>query len=54
MRIKAQLKRLSKDDLVARIEEILDIPEQGGFLAKLDMDELSTLIDYLEAKLKNK
>jgi len=54
VRIKAQIKRLSKDDLVARIEEILDIPGQGGFLAKLDLDELSTLIDYLEAKLKNK
>ena len=41
LRIKAQLKRMSKDDLVGKIEEILDIPEPGGFLAKLDMDELS-------------
>ncbi len=54
LRIKAQLKRLSKDEVVGRIEELLDIPEPKGFLMKLDLDELSTLLRQIEAKLKRK
>jgi len=54
LRIKAQLKRLSKDEVVEQIEEILDISEPKGFLMKLDLDELSTLLRQIEAKLKSK
>ncbi len=54
LRIKAQLKRLSKDEVVGRIEELLDIPEPKDFLMKLDLDELSTLLRQIEAKLKRK
>jgi DNA-binding response OmpR family regulator len=54
VRIKAQLKRLSKDELVQRIEDRLDIEEPRGFLAKLDLDELSLLLRQIEAKLKRK
>ncbi len=54
VRIKAQFKKLSKDELVERIEKLLDIPEPRGFLAKLDMDELSVLLKHLEARLKGK
>jgi DNA-binding response OmpR family regulator len=52
VRIKAQLKRMSKDDIVDKIEEILDFPRAEGFLAKLDHEELSTLLERIEAKLK--
>ncbi|MBI4830699.1 MAG: response regulator [Candidatus Lindowbacteria bacterium] len=54
VRFKAQFKKLSKDELVERIEKLLDIPEPRGFLAKLDMDELSVLLKHLEARLKGK
>ncbi|MBI5118639.1 response regulator [Candidatus Poribacteria bacterium] len=54
VRIKAQLKKLSKDELVERIEQLLDIPEPRGFLAKLDMDELSVLLKQIEARPKGK
>ncbi len=54
VRIKAQLKRLSKDEIVERIEELLSIPEPKGFLAKLDLDELNVLAKQIEAKLKNR
>ncbi|RJP67404.1 MAG: DNA-binding response regulator [Candidatus Abyssobacteria bacterium SURF_17] len=54
VRIKAQLKRLSKDDLVERIEDILEISKPKGFLGKLDLDELTVLLKHLEAKLKRK
>jgi len=54
VRIRAQLKKLSKDDVVEKIESILDIPESKGFLSKLDLDELSTLLRQIEARLKRK
>jgi two-component system alkaline phosphatase synthesis response regulator PhoP len=53
VRIKAQLKKLSKDDLVEKIEDILDIPEPKGFLSKLDLDELSVLLDRLQEKVRH-
>jgi DNA-binding response OmpR family regulator len=54
LRIKAQLKRLSKIELVEKIEGILDITEPRGFLLKLDAEELTTLLNQIEAKLKPK
>ena len=54
LRIKAQLNRMSKDDVVEEIEEILDIPEPKGFLTKLNQEELSTLLKQIEAKVKTK
>jgi len=51
VRIKAQLKKLSKDDLVEEIESMLDIDEPKGFLTKLELDELSILSRHIEAKL---
>lgn len=54
VRIKAQLKKLTKHELVGRIEELLDITESKGFLSKLDLDELSLLLDRLQAKLRKK
>ena len=51
VRIKAQLKKLTKDDLAEKIESMLDIDEPKGFLAKLDLDELSLLLKHIEAKL---
>jgi len=54
LRIKAQLKRLSKVELVEKIEDILDIPEPRGFLLKLDAEELSVLLNQIEAKVKPK
>ena len=54
LRIKAQLKRLSKSDLVGKIEDILDISAPRGFLTKLNMDELSILFEWIETKLKGK
>ncbi len=54
LRIKAQLKRLSKVELAEKIEDILDMPEPRGFLMKLDMEELTTLLNQIEAKLKPK
>jgi DNA-binding response OmpR family regulator len=54
VRINAQLKKLSKNELVMRIEDILDIPEPKGFLEKLDLDELSTLLKHIEVKLNRK
>lgn len=54
LRIKAQLKKLSKTDLAAKIENMLDIPAPKGFLAKLDLDELSVLARQIETKLKRK
>jgi len=54
VRIKAQLKKLTKEELVERVEDILDIPEPKGFLTKLDLDELSVLLRQLEARLKHK
>ncbi|GAB4339490.1 MAG: hypothetical protein Kow0099_14600 [Candidatus Abyssubacteria bacterium] len=54
VRIKAQLKKLTKDELVGKIEALLDIPEPRGFLAKLDLDELTTLLERIDAKLKRR
>lgn len=54
VRIKALLKKLSKDELVDRIEEILEFSEPSGFLSKLDFDELTVLLKRIEAKLKHK
>ena len=54
VRIKAQLKKLSKDELVKRIEDLLDIPEPRGFLAQLDLDDLTVLLKQIEAKVKRK
>ncbi|UCD57137.1 MAG: DNA-binding response regulator, partial [Candidatus Hydrogenedentota bacterium] len=54
VRIRAQLKKLSKDELVERIGEILDLPEPRGFLAKLDPEELTILLKQVEKKLKAK
>jgi len=54
VRIKALLKKLSKSELVQRIEEMLDIPEPRGFLARLDLDELAILQKQIDAKLKVK
>jgi DNA-binding response OmpR family regulator len=54
LRIKAQLKKLSKVELVEKIEEILDMPEPKGFLMKLDLEELSVLLNQIETKLKPK
>jgi DNA-binding response OmpR family regulator len=54
LRIKAQLNRMSKDDIVEKIEESLDIPEPRGFLTKLNQEELSTLLKQIEAKVKTK
>jgi DNA-binding response OmpR family regulator len=51
VRIKAQLKKFSKDDLVDKIEDLLDIHKPTGFLAKLELDELSVLLKQIEAKL---
>ncbi len=52
VRIKAQMKKLSKDELVEKIEDSLEIPEPRGFLAKLDLDELTVLMKQIETKLK--
>jgi len=54
VRIKAQIKKLSKSSLVERIEDLLDIPEPRGFLERLDLDELMVLLKQVEAKLKRK
>lgn len=54
VRIKAQIKKLSKSALVERIENLLDIPEPRGFLERLDLDELLVLLKQIEAKLKRK
>jgi DNA-binding response OmpR family regulator len=54
LRIKAQLKRLSKVELVEKIEDILNISEPRGFLLKLDVEELSVLLNQIEAKVKTK
>ena len=54
VRIKAQLKKLTKEELVERIEDMLDIPEPKGFLAKLDIEELSVLLRQMQAALKRK
>jgi two-component system OmpR family response regulator len=54
LRIKAQLKKLSKVELAEKIEEILDISEPKGFLLKLDLEEISVLLNHIEAKLKPK
>ncbi len=54
VRIRAQMKKMSKGDVVEKIETILDITEPRGFLAKLDLDELSTLLQHIEAKLGRK
>ena len=54
LRIKAQLNRMSKDDIVEKIQDILDIPEPRGFLTKLNQEELSTLLKQIEAKVKTK
>ncbi len=52
LRIKAQLNRLSKDDLVEEIEDLLDIPEPKGFLSKLSPDELGVLLEQVKSKVK--
>jgi DNA-binding response OmpR family regulator len=52
VRIRAQIKKLSKDELVEKIEKLLGIKKSKGFLAKLDLDELSLLCKKIEAKLK--
>jgi len=54
VRIKAQLKKLTKEELVEKIEDMLDIKKPRGFLAKLDLDELSVLLRQVDAKLKRK
>lgn len=54
VRIKAQLKKLSKDDIVKKIEEMLGITKPMGFLAKLELDELSILAKQIEAGLSRK
>lgn len=48
VRIKAQLKKLSKLELVEKIEDLLGITEQRGFLAKLDFEELSILLAHVQ------
>jgi DNA-binding response OmpR family regulator len=54
LRIKAQLNRMSKDDIVEKIEEILEIPKPRGFLTKLTQEELSVLLKQVEAKISTK
>jgi DNA-binding response OmpR family regulator len=48
VRIKAQLKKVSKIELVEKIEELLGITSPRGFLAKLDFDELLVLLDRIQ------
>jgi DNA-binding response OmpR family regulator len=50
VRIKAQLKKVSKLELVEQIEDLLGIAEPRGFLAKLDLDELSILLNHIQEK----
>jgi DNA-binding response OmpR family regulator len=52
VRIKAQLKKTAKLELVESIENMLGITEPRGFLAKLDYDELSILLGRLRQQLK--
>jgi DNA-binding response OmpR family regulator len=52
VRIKAQLKKIAKLELVENIEDLLGITEPRGFLAKLDYDELSILLGRLQQRLK--
>ena len=52
VRIKAQLKKVSKLELVEQIEDLLGITEPRGFLAKLDLDELSVLLNHVQEKQK--
>ncbi|RJP17243.1 MAG: DNA-binding response regulator [Candidatus Abyssobacteria bacterium SURF_5] len=52
VRIKAQLKKVSKLELVDKIERLLGMSESQGFLAKLDYDELSILLDHIQERLK--
>jgi DNA-binding response OmpR family regulator len=52
VRIKAQLKKVSKLELVEQIEDLLGITEPRGFLAKLDLDELSVLLNHIQEKQK--
>jgi DNA-binding response OmpR family regulator len=52
VRVKAQLKKMSKLELSEKIENLLGITESGGFLVKLDLDELSILLSHIQERLK--
>jgi len=51
VRIKAQLKKISKVEIVQKIEDLLGIDEPRGFLAKLDFDELLILLGRIRERL---